>query len=232
MAVILAVDTSADACSVALNIHGDIHTRFELAPRTHTQLILPMVDEVLSQAGMRLNQLDALAFGRGPGSFTGLRIAAGIVQGLAYGADLPVVPISTLAAMGLQGVKSTKAELALCAVDARMNEVYWGVYKQDASGVLLVGQECVCAPADLPLLAGETPVSAVGVGSGWLFRDTMPSAIAELPQQVMQDLLPSAEYVAALAEPAWQQGQYVAAYDASPVYLRDTVTWKKLPGRE
>ena len=120
---ILAVDTATEACSAALYINGDIQERFEIAPREHTRLLLPMVDSLMAEAGIRPQQLDAIAFGCGPGSFTGVRIAAGVMQGIAYGADLPVVPVSTLAAISQSCLQKTAHDTIFTAVDARMNEI-------------------------------------------------------------------------------------------------------------
>ena len=129
MSVILAIETSTPACSVALTIDGVLLEDFRLAPRQHNDLILPMVDQLLTQANIHLKDLDAIAFGKGPGSFTGLRIAAGVVQGLAYGADLPVIGISTLEAMALEAFQKYHKDYWLAALDARMGEVYIGGYK-------------------------------------------------------------------------------------------------------
>lgn len=123
---ILAIDTATEACSVAVWNQGEIHALFELCPREHTQRILPMVQQVLAESGLALNQLDALAFGRGPGSFTGVRIGIGIAQGLALGADLPMLGISTLQTMAQGAWRVCGAERVLAAIDARMGEVYWG----------------------------------------------------------------------------------------------------------
>ena len=144
---ILAIDTSTDACSVALMVDGAVCNRCELG-RQHSSRVLSMLDELLVESGLALTQLDAVAFGRGPGLFTGLRIGAGVVQGLAFGADLPVVPVSSLAALA-QGLDT---ERTLSAFDARMSQVYWGAYVRNAQGMVeLVGGECVVAPQCVPL---------------------------------------------------------------------------------
>ncbi|HWQ94164.1 MAG TPA: tRNA (adenosine(37)-N6)-threonylcarbamoyltransferase complex dimerization subunit type 1 TsaB, partial [Gammaproteobacteria bacterium] len=162
---LLAIDTSTEACSAALLIGTETREHFKLAPREHAKLILPMVDKLLAEAGLSLSQLDAIAFGRGPGSFTGLRIAAGVAQGLAFGADVPVLPISTLAALAQGAYTDLGATRVLTALDARMSEVYWGVYQINGAGVMeLHGAEEVCAPGNVSLpLDGEW----VGAGSGW-----------------------------------------------------------------
>ena len=125
---ILALDTSTEACSAALLIDTEIHQRYEVAPREHGALILPMIETLLSEAGCAPTQLDALAFGRGPGAFVGVRIATGVAQGIAFAADLPVIPVSSLAAMA----QSVEHGNVYSAIDARMNEVYWGAYRKYA----------------------------------------------------------------------------------------------------
>src|SRR5687767_3120441 len=157
---LLALDTSTEACSVALAIGDDVVERFELEQR-HGERLLGMVDELLTQGGIALTQLDAIAFGRGPGSFTSLRIGAGVVQGLAFGADLPVVPVSSLAALA-QGSGAPKV---LAAFDARMRQVYYGAFVRAGDGLVTpAGPEVVIDPAKLPLPEGT---SWTGTGSGW-----------------------------------------------------------------
>lgn len=144
---LLAIETSGASCSAALSIDGEVRQRLEIAPRRHGELILQMMDGLLAEASLRPQDLDAMAFGRGPGSFTGLRIAAAVIQGAAFGADLPVVPVSTLAALAQGCHRRTGAERVLCALDARMEEVYWGAFEADTQGLMrLVGEERVCAP--------------------------------------------------------------------------------------
>ena len=133
---ILALDSSTDACAVALSVNGVLTSRFEIATQSHTQRLLPMVEELLAEQRLALADLDALAFGRGPGSFTGLRICTGIIQGLAYGANLPVIPVSTLEAMALGFYRANPSMNAplLVALDARMDEVYWALYQPGNHG--------------------------------------------------------------------------------------------------
>ncbi|MFZ4702392.1 MAG: tRNA (adenosine(37)-N6)-threonylcarbamoyltransferase complex dimerization subunit type 1 TsaB, partial [Candidatus Methylumidiphilus sp.] len=141
---LLSLETSTEACSAALYLDGEITERYQLAPQQHNKLILPMIQSLLAEADLKLHQLDALAFGRGPGSFTGVRIAAGIVQGLAFGADLPVAPVSTLAAMAQEVFAESDSQYALPCIDARMGEVYWGVYRRGNDGMAkLSGSEVV-----------------------------------------------------------------------------------------
>ena len=131
---ILALDTATEACSAALWLDGEVIERYAYAPREHNQLILPMLNGLLADAGVTLAGLDALAFGRGPGSFTGVRIATGVVQGIAYAASLPVAPVSTLAAMALEAIGETGDEFAMPCIDARMGVVYWSVYRRAGDG--------------------------------------------------------------------------------------------------
>lgn len=220
---LLAIDTATDACSAALSIDGDIRERFEIAPRAHTELILPMIDELLAEAGIAVSQLDAMAFGRGPGAFTGVRIAVGVTQGIAFGADLPVVPVSTLAAVA-QGIEADKV---LVALDARMDEVYWGAYRRNGAGLMeLVGEECVSAPDSVLLPAGK---NWFGAGSGWsAYADTLMARCAEQIVAKEDACFPRARDVAVLGSAGFEAGQTVAAEHALPVYLRDKVTWKKI----
>ncbi|MGB5493340.1 MAG: tRNA (adenosine(37)-N6)-threonylcarbamoyltransferase complex dimerization subunit type 1 TsaB, partial [Sedimenticolaceae bacterium] len=148
---LLAIDTTEDACSAALLIDSEVAERFEIVPRRHSEILLPMMDGLLSDAGLRLRDLDALAFARGPGSFTGVRIAVSVAQGAAFGAQLPVVPVSSLQALA-QGVRREQAAGAvLSALDARMREVYWGGYRADAMGIMrTVIADCVSAPQQVP----------------------------------------------------------------------------------
>jgi tRNA threonylcarbamoyladenosine biosynthesis protein TsaB len=168
---ILAVDTSTENCSVALMMGDEIISRCEYAPREHTTKILPMVDTVLAEGGVKLTQLDALAFGRGPGSFTGVRIGIGIAQGLAFGADLPMVGISTLMTMAQGTYRTHQSEQVLTAIDARMGEIYWGQYRRQIDGDwLLQGKERVLAPDALVQEQNANQTDSgiwLTAGTGW-----------------------------------------------------------------
>ncbi|MFZ7343144.1 tRNA (adenosine(37)-N6)-threonylcarbamoyltransferase complex dimerization subunit type 1 TsaB [Avibacterium volantium] len=236
MTTLLALDTSTEACSVALLHKGEIIHLDELAQRTHTKRILPMVDEILSQSGVTLNQVDALVFGRGPGSFTGVRVGAGIAQGLALGADLPVIPISNLTTMAQQAYEQYGTTQVLCAIDARMNEVYFSQLQaqkvRSDFGEFFDWQalvrERVCTPEAVLQLAQQTE-DCVKVGTGW---QAYPQ-LATLDWAKDSDItLPSAKAMLPLALPYYWQKQWISAVEIEPVYLRNEVTWKKLPGRE
>ncbi len=220
---ILALDTATEACSVALYLKGELKEQFELAPRRHNQRILPMVESILADAGVSLTQLDGIAFGRGPGAFTGVRIATGIAQGLAFAAELPVIPVSNLAALALQAQREYGAETIMTAVDARKDEVYWCCYETKGGQIQTLTSEQVCAPEDVLLPSGFDAETALGIGTGWMFAERLPCK----PQQVQTDVLPRAGDMAMLAVAAWNDGVRLAPEDALPVYLRDNVADKK-----
>lgn len=229
MSAILALDTSTPACSVALLVDGVMMEDFRLAPRKHNELILPMVDQMLTQAQLSLSDLDAIAFARGPGSFTGLRIAAGVVQGLAYGADLPVIPVSTLAALALDGFNQTGESHWLAALDARMGEVYIGGYQLSLDGKKLsvagTFAEAVVKPSQLSKLT----LPHQGIGSGWCYQEELQSILPNDVTHLLVDAAPKASCIAQLAELSWEKGETVAAHEAVPTYLRDEISWEKQP---
>ncbi|MBS3953966.1 MAG: tRNA (adenosine(37)-N6)-threonylcarbamoyltransferase complex dimerization subunit type 1 TsaB [Methylomicrobium sp.] len=222
---LLAVETATEACSAALVVNGEIRERFELAPRIHTQRILPMIESLMAEADLRPQQLDAIAFGCGPGSFTGVRIATGVIHGIAFGADLPVVPVSTLAALAQDAFDSTNASVVFSAMDARLSEIFWAVYQRDANGFAqLSGKESVI-PADQ---ADACHQKGVGVGSAW--RVYSEVLLAKLPQSVISfdaDRLPRASAVASLGVQGMLAGKAVPVEEAMPVYLRDKVAKKE-----
>jgi len=224
---ILALDTATEACSAALYIDGDIQQKYQLAPREHTKLILLMIEELLGDAGIKLNQLDALAFGRGPGSFTGVRIATGVVQGLAFGADLPVVAVSTLASIAQAAYEDHDCKKVLAAIDARMGGVYWGEYQLDENGLMLLnGNEAVLSPDDVPIPEGE---DWFGAGNGWKgHTDALQNRLAGFVAGQWDEYCPQSKTIAQLAVSYYQQGQAVEAKNAMPVYLRNDVAKKSL----
>nr|WP_241264739.1 tRNA (adenosine(37)-N6)-threonylcarbamoyltransferase complex dimerization subunit type 1 TsaB [Marinobacter daepoensis] len=229
----MALDTSSEGCSAALWLNGQVTERFELAPRGHTRLLMPMVRELLAEQGLAPSDLDALAFARGPGSFTGLRIATGVVQGLAWGLDIPVVPVSSLAAVALSAIEThalKDGDGIAVAFDARMGEVYWGVFRCESGLPVLLGDERVCPPEAVSLpVNGDMPWHAAG--QGWSLKAQMPSELVERMSVIDDTLVPSAAQVVRLAERGMANGLAVTAEQAQPVYIRDEVAWKKLPGR-
>ncbi|TXH94776.1 MAG: tRNA (adenosine(37)-N6)-threonylcarbamoyltransferase complex dimerization subunit type 1 TsaB [Rheinheimera sp.] len=229
---LLALDTSTEACSVALQYDGQQLTLDEVCPQQHSKRILPMVQQLLAESGLGLNQLDGIVFGRGPGSFTGVRIGVGVTQGLAFGADLPVFGVSTLQAMAQAAVRLHQAKQVIAAIDARMAEVYLALYQQGTDGLMQpVCDELARKPADLPALTLAGDIWAVGTGLV-TYRDAFLQWAAATQLSISEQvLLPSAQDMLTLAVPAWQQQLFVAAELAEPVYVRDEVTWQKLPGR-
>ncbi len=219
---LLAVDTSTEACSAALLIGGEVRARYRLAPREHTQLILPMIDELMGEAGLKPRALDALAFGRGPGSFTGLRIAAGVVQGIAFAADLPVVPVSSLAAVAQGVYREQGVRRVLAAIDARIQEIYWGVYQVDDQGLAhLIEREILCSPRQIPIPGGN---DWHGAGTAWeVYHATLRQQLGAALAGWYPQRFPAAHDVALLAAAAYARGEAVAAERAQPVYLRDEV---------
>jgi tRNA threonylcarbamoyladenosine biosynthesis protein TsaB len=219
---LLAVETATEACSAALSINGVITERFELAPKHHTRLILPMIDALMSEAGLSVKQLDGLAFGCGPGSFTGIRIATGIIQGIALGADLPVVCVSTLAAMAQELFDRSEHSLAFTAIDARMEEIFWGVYQRDKQGFAeLIGEEAVLAAE---VVTCSISGAGVGIGSAWgVYAETLSNCLAGQVTHYEADALPRAALIARLGVQGFKQGLAVAVEQAMPVYLRDKV---------
>jgi tRNA threonylcarbamoyladenosine biosynthesis protein TsaB len=233
---LLALDASTEACSVALIFNGQLHTRYELCPQSHSQLLLPMVDEVLKAANCQLTQLNGLVFGQGPGSFTGVRIGIGVAQGLAFAANLPLVGVSTLQAMAQLAYEKYQQSQVVATIDARMSEVYNGFYQLDNYNIMQpVLPEAVLAPEllaeHLAQAFNEQNISAAyGVGTGWQAYDKKLSAL-KTNKGEPEILFPHAEAMLTIANVKFIKGETVSAEYAEPVYVRDTVSWKKLPGR-
>lgn len=221
---LLALDTATEACSAALLHEGGVSERYEVIGRGHAERLLPMAHELLSEAGMALGDLDAIAFGRGPGGFTGLRIAAGIAQGLAAGAGLPVVPVSDLAALAAAGARVSGYRRVLACMDARMAQVYWGAYEVDAALAMPASPEALTAP-ELVEPPGREPWFGAGHGFG-----AYPQISARLGSRIAAieaALLPRASDVARLAAEEFRSGRSVPAARARPLYLRDEVVHKR-----
>ena len=220
---LLAIDTATENCSAALLIDGSVQSREIEMERGHADRILPMVDELLSQAGITLQDLDAIAFGRGPGSFTGVRLAVTVTQGLAFGANLGVVPISDLRAVAQRAFRADATlTRALVCNDARMNEVYWACFERGGDGLArLEGEERVSKPSDVKLPEGWS--SATAVGRGFIaYADALRAAAPSVAESLLH-LLPHATDIALLATPEIAAGRLLTAEDATPIYLRDNV---------
>lgn len=256
MTNILAIDTATQACSVALTNGDEILARHKLASREHTQLLLPMVDDVLAEGGMALSQIDVIAFTAGPGSFTGIRIGFGVVQGLAFGAEIPVLPISSLetlahTAIRKLGVKQEvqieearlelqkqNSEITFCdltereltiipMLDARMDEIYWAQFQlpMDSEVPNYLQRSCVdsLSPPEETCPEVNKSSAVIVVGDGWNYSDR----ISLEPTMVDVTLLPEAQDILTIATPMVQAGKAIPIEQASPIYLRDKITWKK-----
>ncbi|WP_062267592.1 tRNA (adenosine(37)-N6)-threonylcarbamoyltransferase complex dimerization subunit type 1 TsaB [Endozoicomonas arenosclerae] len=218
---ILALDTATEACSVALNLDGEIVEHFELLPRRHSRELLAMIENLLKQQNVTLGELDALAFGRGPGAFTGLRVATAMVQGLAFSVEKPVVEVSTLRALAQEGLRVHHSDAVLTAIDARMGEVYWGAFRAKDGLMYPVIDEVVIAPEKVIQPEGEG--QWLGMGTGWQFRDQLSAEVINC----FPEAYPRAADIAILAAADFKEGLAVPAERARPVYLRDKVALKK-----
>ncbi|MGM0412619.1 MAG: tRNA (adenosine(37)-N6)-threonylcarbamoyltransferase complex dimerization subunit type 1 TsaB [Pseudomonadota bacterium] len=216
---VLALEAATDACSVALWADGVVAVRREIAPRRHAELLLPWAEEVLAEAGWSRSTVDVVAFGRGPGAFTGLRIAAGVTQGLALGLGRRVAPVSTLAALALDAAAGCGGAVEVAtALDARMGEVYWAPWRVTGEEVRPLGEEVVAAPEAVvgPFATGDW----VATGPGWAAHGEVLTETVGEPAVVEAERRPDAAAVARLGARAAAAGELVTAAEAVPVYLR------------
>jgi tRNA threonylcarbamoyladenosine biosynthesis protein TsaB len=217
---ILALDTSSEYCSVALWQDGAVLSRNELAGQKHSEILISMLDMLLREAGMKMTQLDGIAFGKGPGSFTGVRIACGVTQGLALGANLHVAGICTLEALA----EASGKPLVIAALDARMGEVYHAAYQKLDDAWVTVSEPCLCSPEYAPVVSGN---DWFGVGSGFAAHGV---ALGERYARQLQGLdgaaVPQAAAIATLGASQFALGRGVDAAEALPLYLRDKVALK------
>jgi tRNA threonylcarbamoyladenosine biosynthesis protein TsaB len=225
---ILAVDTATEACSVAVKVNSQVFVNYAVCPQQHSAKLLPMVEDTLQQAELKLADIHSVAFGKGPGSFTGVRIATSMAQGLAYGNKVPLLPCSTLQALAQQAVTQQQSQYVAVAIDARMSEIYFALFKNEQGLATLLGDEQVIAPnTAIQQLQGNGHWTAVG--SGW----EVYSALNELTNVSRSDILyPNAEYMLPMSEQLIELKQTIDPKQVNPTYLRDKVTWKKLPDRE
>ena len=228
MTGVLALETATDACSVAVSLDGILRERCVVAPRQHSQQVFALLGELLPAGRLDRQGIDVVAYGAGPGSFTGLRIAASTAQGLAFSSGLPAIPVSTLAALAQGALRcgSVQAqESVLCVLDARINEVYSAIYVfHDGLAVLQQGP-WACAPADLAP-TGSEPLCAVG--NGCRFLEQLPDPVRARVSVRAPDLLPGARDIIPLALASFERGEIQAARMIQPVYVRDEIGWKKL----
>ena len=217
---ILALDTSTEYCSLTLQLGSETLSREVLAGQRHSELILPMLQALLAEADITLNALDGIAFGSGPGSFTGLRIGCGVAQGLAFGADLPVVGITTLAALA-EGVG---ADRVICCLDARMSEVYHGIYEKREGVWHTLSEPGLYSPQDAPAVSGS---GWTGCGSGFsAYGAALQARYGDSVTTIVGDIFPHARHIATLALPVFEQGRGVPPWEAAPLYIRDKVALK------
>jgi tRNA threonylcarbamoyladenosine biosynthesis protein TsaB len=215
---LLAFELATEACSVALWLDGEVRERFELAPRRHAELALPWAEALLREAGVRRDELDAIAVGRGPGAFTGVRLAIAVAQGIALALDRPVVPVSTLAALALQA----RASRVLAAIDARMDEVYVAAFERRGDDIVLLDRERVARP-DAVALPDEAN-DWVGIGTGFGAVDgTLQRTLGSRFVRIDASALPHAADIARLGALAFRRGEGVAPERVEPAYLRDNV---------
>jgi tRNA threonylcarbamoyladenosine biosynthesis protein TsaB len=221
---LLALDSATEACSAALLHEGGLIERYELLGRGHAERLLPMVDELLTEAGIGLAALDVIAFGRGPGSFTGLRIAAGITQGLAAGAQLPVLPVSDLAAVASAAARLSGKDRILVCMDARMGQVYWAAFDCRTAKPHALTEEAVAAPAEVVPPGGT---NWFGAGHGFAAYPALAANLGARLAGTAPELLPRASDIARLAAVDFAAGRGLPAAQALPVYLRNEVVHRR-----
>ena len=217
---ILAIDTSSAACVLGLQLGSERHSDVRQSARSHSRDILPAIEALLANADTTLAQLDCIVFGQGPGSFTGLRIAVGVVQGLAFGLEIPVVPVSSLACLAQAQYRNTDTRRSVVALHARKEEVYLGIYEVSEDIVQLVGKESITDVSDITqVLSGDW----AGVGDGWILREQMEAKFGIAMQSIITDVFPDPGALLDLGENGYKNGQIVSAIDARPEYLREEV---------
>ena len=223
---ILALDTCTEMCSAALQINGHIIEMAELTQRGHSEKILAMLDELFAQQQTNLKQIDAIAFGRGPGSFTGVRVGVGVAQGIAFARQLPVAPVSSLAAVAQQAIDRFNVDYIAVAMDARMGEIYAAHFKQEQGNAVLLDQEQVCPPTQFQPFNKQQKWFAAG--TGWAEYDsTLTMNFSDCLDGKESALYPQASAMIKLAQVMAENNGLVAAEQAIPVYLRDNVAKKK-----
>ncbi len=221
---ILAIDTSNNQCSVALNRDGEIKSAVCTQVRQHAKRLLPMIEQILHENSQTLKALDAIAFVNGPGSFTGLRIGAGVAQGLAFGATLPVLALSTLAVMAQKARQQVAAQYFLVAMQAREDEVYFAIYQCSAVDMCLLGKEQVCAPAQITIAEEILQGNCCAVGDGWQQNPLLDKIAGKCTQQIV-NCDADAISLSQLAQTRFGTGAALAPEFALPVYLKEQMDY-------
>ena len=239
MPKLLSIEAAADGCSIALSMDdGSTISRFEQAPRMHSRVLYPMLDSVLGEAGIKPLDLDAVVFGKGPGSFTGLRIAAATAQGIGFGADLPLIGVSTLQAMAQQAKmeqeqaseENPDVQNVITILDARMNELYFGCYEWNQEQQLMVPScDDFIAPVDITDLPISSSADAsIGSGNGWALEEKLSDSIKASVSKTLPELVPQAQFLLPDALNQWNNKQLLAPEDVELVYLREQSHWKTI----
>lgn len=229
MTTILSIDTATDACSVALYRDGDISELYEVVPRQHSQRLMPMLAELLTDGDLRAQGVDGIAYGCGPGSFTGLRIAASAVQGLAFANELPAIAVSTLACQVQTALRLgliQPGDTVLSLLDARINEVYGAVFRTSQGKVEAEEGPFVCKPGDIVLKKDYRALR--GVGGGCIYGDDFPEDVRGALQGSFADVLPAAQDLIPIALEKLTRMDIQRPEQVSPVYVREEISWKKL----
>ena len=221
---ILAIDTTTTACSAALHTGRDLIAKCKIIERSHTKLILPMIDEVLSDGGLTLSQITCIAFTAGPGSFTGIRIGFGIVQGLAFGADIPVLPVSSLETLAYTAIRKLQIKNNIYIVpmlDARMSEIYWAQFSYDSGILTRANPDCVSAPETLK---NEITNRSIMIGDGLNYNERISKEFTDAEHI---NLYPEAQDVFNIAQPLIRENAVIDIRNANPIYLRNQIMWEK-----
>ena len=219
---LLALDTSTEFLSLALQLNDKMFTHYQHAGNASSELILPQIQALLDSANIKLNDLDGIAFGAGPGAFTGVRIACGVAQGLGFGANIPVVGVNTLLAVA----QASGTDKVIVCLDARMGEIYHAVFARENDEWIEISKTIVCKPETAPIVAcgASLEISWVGVGSGWaVYGDILSKIYANNLAKVMTEITPTAEAILKLAMPTFATGLAKPASEAAPIYIRNRV---------
>jgi tRNA threonylcarbamoyladenosine biosynthesis protein TsaB len=235
MSIILAIETATPSCSAALRIDGEVVVRAEVGNNIHSQVLLGMIESLLDEAQLSAQALDAVSVGQGPGSFTGLRIGVGVGQGLAFGANCPMIGVSSLDALALQAsiLQASRDNSIIAAIDARMGEVYWCEYQKTGDKIKRLSGLCVTPPAEVQF--SDAVAAGVLVGNAWSAYPDQFSALSERSTEIQSSIIyPSAGSLLCLAEEQYRQRKWLSAGLFAPIYVRNDVakkSTKKLPGR-